>query len=105
MRWFRIILFLYVSILSWWPCADGHSGAYITGTTAIQPLDHVHEHGPCSPFCACGCCGVIVGLHYDWASLYTPIDFPSLTDEIIVYASSIPDSFSDTIWQPPKFIV
>lgn len=105
MRWFRIILFLYVSVLSWWPCADGHPEEYITGTTAFQSPDHVHEYGLCSPFCACGCCGVVVGLHYDWGSLYKQIDFPSLTDEIIAYAFSIPDSFLDSIWQPPKFIV
>lgn len=105
MRWFRVILCFYMSVLSWWPCADRHPERYNADITAIQPLDHVHEHGLCSPFCACGCCGVIVGLHYDWGSLYKPIDFPSLTDDVITYAFPIPDSILDAIWQPPKFIV
>jgi len=104
MHWVRVLLLVYVSVLSGWPCADGRPDNYGRETAVIQPSSHVHEHGVCSPFCTCGCCGVVIGLRYDLVTYQKPLVPLVHTDEETGYAFRVPDSTLDTIWQPPKFI-
>jgi len=101
----RFIFFCYTAMLSWWPCADIHAETGEGHVHAMESLNHTHSdaHDLCSPFCACGCCGMVIALHHGLGPACNPVDFPLSPDKDIINPTFfIPSSFLGKIWQPPQ---
>ncbi len=103
MKFFTVILSLYILALTAVPCIDVHGidtsnkseEFQKTSTDRSSGIDH------CSPFCTCDCCVSPVlyqdfNLHFNSFSL----DQNHFTQYFTDYVSSIFTS----IWQPPKLV-
>ncbi|RYC66459.1 hypothetical protein EQG79_29205 [Spirosoma sordidisoli] len=114
MKWFTVILSVYLLGLSLWPCADepllpvGQPGIamILSASTTESDASHHHEHDQCTPFCTCACCAATITtapqFHYSLTPSceLIPIDVASFH-----YVSApLADPLS-AIWQPPKLRV
>ncbi|MGK6352734.1 DUF6660 family protein [Parapedobacter sp. DT-150] len=105
MKVLRCILLWYVTVLACWPCADTHmEHDHGTEASVTSVADaHAHNHGLCSPFCACGCCGVVLALDHAFISVSKPFDFP-VAGNSVAHTFTVPSSIRNAIWQPPQLI-
>jgi len=104
MKIFKLILSLYVLLLSCFPCGDGldcNGKDELEIAASSGHKDHTHETESCTPFCTCSCCAASTVFQYAAASVSMPkavfasVHFKGYTD---IFLSELPFS----IWQPPK---
>jgi len=103
MKWFAILLSVFMIVISCIPCADAapeidnHAPTIIISNTDSQ--DHLPAADLCSPLCICNCCA-------GFALQTTPqktsvLIIKTITPAPVHRSVAIPNpSFS--IWQPPK---
>lgn len=74
---------------------------YSTEITHQDTHDHT-ESDLCTPFCLCGCCGMVSGVVLQW-NVYSLVKktFELSKPEIYYKSIFIPHYFGK-IWQPPK---
>lgn len=103
MKVLHFLLSIYLLVLSMAPCSDAVECTEANLTIVSSSIghdNHSHEAEMCTPFCICACCGSIVPMTQQRASL-SPLDFNSL--EITgTYNSILPLEVYHSIWQPPK---
>ncbi|WP_409013983.1 DUF6660 family protein [Dyadobacter sp. CY356] len=104
MKIFKLILSLYILLLSCFPCGDGldcNGEDELKISSSLEHKDHSHETESCTPFCTCSCCSASTLARYAIAAVKIPktvfaaVKFPA-------YADRFRPEFSFSIWQPPK---
>ncbi|WP_139378550.1 hypothetical protein [Parapedobacter luteus] len=108
MKLLRVILLMYIGVLSLIPCRDDISALGFDGplTHAASGHSDAHSHDSCSPFCVGNCCGAVWGLRMGIGPIKDPIYFPFTSDRAILYdIGLIPNWFLSKIWQPPQATV
>jgi len=109
MKVFSYILALYMVVLFIMPCADMYERESFQNHNHSEELVHQdsHDHSEakdiCSPFCLCGCCGMVSGIVLQW-NVYNLVkaktfDLPKPT---VYYTSILISRDLERIWQPPK---
>lgn len=106
MKFFNIIVSIYLVALSCLPCADMevNSLAHSSSEVAAKHQNHSHEkeNDLCSPFCVCNCCGQqILNFSQEIASQFRKIA-TEITTQIPDYKSILTSNFYGSIWQPPQ---
>lgn len=106
------IFTIYIFALAIVPCSDGGGGIveilnHLSGVEHQHISDHDQHSNDCGDdmctlFCICSCCSstvdVPVELPFQLKSLLPkPVNKPSF------FLAIIPNSFHDSIWQPPRF--
>src|SRR3970040_664687 len=101
----NLILSIYLTALSFLPCADLEVNSVVHTSKELSSYKENHSHNKekdlCSPFCSCNCCGVQILSHF-------PInfDFPLISTVIKTkepfYKSIFASNFFGSIWQPPQ---
>lgn len=103
MKWFAILLSIYLIVLSGIPCADAASAADTLGQTSINADSHSTGHSPaadlCSPLCICTCCA---GFALQTATQKVSPAVFKITIPAPAYVSVAVSYPSFSIWQPPK---
>lgn len=111
MKGFSSILALYMLALFMMPCADTYGK-----DLSLQPSrsteipqdnhDHTETQDLCTPFCLCGCCGLVSGVVLQWgvADMGRIRSFDLSKPKMYHKPAAIPCYFGD-IWQPPKINV
>lgn len=97
MRWFSVILALYVFALSVQPCTDAQVANH--ETCAVQTEGDQHEHMDlCSPFCTCTCCAGVTLVVIDHSPRVSPVGSLAYNDgtAFVLSMPRIP------VWQPPQ---
>lgn len=108
MKVFSSILALYMMVLFIMPCADMYEKDVFNNhehSTEITHQDN-HEHTDsdlCTPFCLCGCCGIVSGVVLQWnvPNIGKPKTF-DLSKPKIYYKPTFISHYLGGIWQPPK---
>ena len=102
MKFFTIILSIYILVLSLSPCGDVVDCKDHANTKTEHTGDkHDHKTENCSPFCICACCGQV----FSTASHNTDINSFSYTlseKTLTKYRESFISTHYNNIWQPPK---
>lgn len=90
------------------PCADMYEKDVFNNhehSTEITHQDN-HEHTDsdlCTPFCLCGCCGIVSGVVLQWNvfNIGKAKTF-DLSKPKVYYKSTFISHYLGGIWQPPK---
>lgn len=107
MKWFRIILAVYLLCLALVPCTDqvfneNNLTSNLTFNSSNQQPEAVHD--TCSPLCLCNCCGINITL-FKIKSKETPKDPVVFTQLIVLWKEQYIDlGYLDDIWQPPRLV-
>lgn len=112
MKVFSSILALYTLVLFMMPCADTYGKDISLRNDRSSEITHQdnHDHTEtsdlCTPFCLCGCCGLVSGVVLQWAvaDIGRIKSFDLSKPKTYHKPVSIPCYFGD-IWQPPKINV
>ena len=108
MKWFNIILSIYLVALACMPCADIEidSASHSLAVHQSEKDNHSHDkhNDLCSPFCICNCCGAQI-LNYFSVITY---NFSFISSDIKTqeptYKSINSSNFYGSIWQPPQIV-
>lgn len=109
MKYFFYILAIYMMAVFLAPCADVFEKEAFQNHNHSEELAHKKSHDhqkktdKCSPFCLCGCCGIVSGIvlqldHYNFGKAKTF----DLSKPAIYYNSLFVSRYLGEIWQPPK---
>jgi hypothetical protein len=101
MRFFKIILAVYIVALSLVPCSDGMGngdGIVKIAASAHSNTDHPDHAETCTPFCNCTCCGFAFLTSED-NFLFMTQNFSSVE---FFHNNGTALSLSYSIWLPPK---
>ncbi|WP_317125609.1 DUF6660 family protein [Rufibacter latericius] len=103
MKWFAILLSVFMTVMSCIPCADAAPRVDTPAQTSINPNTDSEDHSPaadlCSPLCICSCCaGFALQAVTQKAS---PLAFKVTIPVPVHRVASVP-TLSFSIWQPPK---
>ncbi|WP_148908956.1 DUF6660 family protein [Sphingobacterium micropteri] len=109
MKVFSSIMALYMMVLFIIPCADMyekevfHQHEHSTEIAHEDSHDHPETTDMCSPFCFCGCCGIVSGVVLQWSTFNIGkiISFDLPKPKVYYKYVFIPRYFGE-IWQPPK---
>ncbi len=102
MKWFFILLSVYIIFIATMPCADETDNCTKTHKELINDnKNHEDKNAPdtCSPFCVCSCCNVTVIFNHFFFDCNL---FKSLESFIISYYQDSISFYYHPIWQPPK---
>lgn len=91
------------------PCADTYNKDRLPHVDRSTELGHHNDHDHtetqdyCTPFCLCGCCGIVSGMVLEWHcfDIGTAKTF-DLPKPKIYYKSVLKPRYSGEIWQPPQ---
>lgn len=106
MKFFSLILSIYILALSLVPCTDGVVNE-VCGSEKIELSDsgHSHEHSnhsdDCTPFCTCTCCGSIVTIppsQYFWSPTIIVC-----SSYLFPYSLNYSFDYVEGTWHPPAF--
>jgi hypothetical protein len=103
------LLALYMLLLPGVPCSDAHNicSEKTSSTTTTTNHDHEQDHDDnCSPFCVCSCCGTSIAVfEFSTKICFTQNIFEyNVAEKVAIKNENVLASFSNAIWQPPKFI-
>ena len=101
MKFFAIIMSLYLLTLSCIPCSEAcNTDSALKISACSNQKSHKHNDEACTPFCTCSCCAA--------SAYYQPLVKPQLLKPVIQIkkypvcnVSFLSHEFS-AIWQPPK---
>ncbi|MCO5233963.1 MAG: hypothetical protein LC105_11230 [Chitinophagales bacterium] len=105
MRFFTVILSVYLLLISFAPCADA-SDSFCDKLKLehAHDQDSNHQHSDvCSPFCACNCCHLSMMANSESTYYMTDKLFIAHIEES--YSSQhyfFVSTYYQNIWQPPK---
>ncbi|MFT3679894.1 MAG: hypothetical protein QM791_06455 [Ferruginibacter sp.] len=103
MKFFTLILSLYLLSTAFLPCSDGAERAEDKGqhtSNNSKTGKHGHEEDNCSPLCVCCCCAsAFVQLT---ASHCKTVKRPLPSKKYARYTIVYPAEFYASIWQPPQ---
>lgn len=105
MKWFTVILSIYLMALSNMPCADMEVNSAMHKTAQFASEDnhsHDKDNDLCSPFCACNCCGAQVLSYQTPLSFEFPKTYCQISISLPNYNSVFISNFYGSIWQPPQ---
>jgi hypothetical protein len=113
MKIFSSIMAIYMLVLFLIPCSDSYEqDAFNIPTTSHKLSDqgeHQHkEHSDCcSPFCVCGCCGVVfdVTQYLNFNQFDINLKSFDLPKTEAIYGFIYIPSYMAEIWQPPQITV
>ena len=108
MKVFSSILALFMMALFVMPCADMYEKNVFNiqeHSTEITHQDN-HEHTDsdlCTPFCLCGCCGIVSGIVLQW-NVYSLVKAKTFdrSKPKVYYKCTLISHYLGGIWQPPK---
>jgi len=103
------ILAVYMMVVFLMPCTDTNEELSFHNQNNAQEVTHTdsHDHQDsadmCSPFCFCGCCGMVSGIVLQWHpyALVTAHTFELFRAEEYYKPIFVP-RYVGKIWQPPK---
>jgi hypothetical protein len=102
MKWFTILLSIFMMVLSCIPCADA-AEIDTLASTSIQANPDAENHAPeadlCSPLCICNCCA---GFALQTSVQKTSPAILMATTTAPVHRAVAVSNPSFIIWQPPK---
>lgn len=103
MKFFALIMSVWLLILSCLPCGDSREYNDRGATAISAKTDHQQrkqgiEH--CTPFCSCSCCSI--SLSYPNILTYTIANKLFTTKKYSAYSTPFCKEVSLAIWQPPK---
>ncbi|WP_068599335.1 DUF6660 family protein [Vaginella massiliensis] len=109
MKVFYSILAIYMMTVFLMPCTDMYEKDNFQNHNHSEELTHQgshdHQEKPdiCSPFCLCGCCGMVSGIVLQW-NVYNLVKAKTfeLSKPEIYYKSIFIPCYFGKIWQPPK---
>ncbi|WP_394342336.1 DUF6660 family protein [Taibaiella soli] len=105
MKFFTLIMSIYLLVLSCIPCNEGQEGNVITEqkiSATNQKRHHQTGNEVCTPFCTCSHCPASA-FYQPLSHFNVPITvFQSL--KYPVYNASFCLEVSLSIWQPPKIV-
>ena len=107
MKVFSYIMALYMMVLFIMPCVDMYQKDVHDHLTEIAHQDNTHDHSEtqdlCTPFCLCGCCGIVSGVVLQWSvfDIGKAKTFGLSKAKVYYKTVFIPRYFGE-IWQPPK---
>ena len=102
MKFFRVILTVYLSYLMFLPCIDKVNRKNCASEFQITSQTDQHHHMPsddCSPFCVCSCCNIGIALtiyHFESKPLLASQEMKT----ILTYGFA--SDFFQAFWQPPE---
>lgn len=104
MKWFTLILSLYMVLIACIPCMDEEAMEENTQTTAILKATTAQDqHAPlpdlCSPLCLCSCCS---GFVINSVNTILPSPAAGAVERYAYYQPQATLAPSYSIWQPPK---
>src|SRR5690606_11160086 len=110
MKVFSSIMALYMMVLFIIPCADMYekdlhlNHDHSTEISHQDTHDHTETQDFCTPFCLCGCCGIVSGVVLQWNvfDIGKAKTFDLSTKPKIYYKSVFIPRYFGEIWQPPK---
>lgn len=91
------------------PCADAYENNLVAEssqfnkTNNLNDHDHAERQDLCTPFCLCGCCGIVSGivLQLNTFNIEKIKTFDFSKTKVYYKTILIPRYFGE-IWQPPK---
>lgn len=103
MRFFFLLLGLYLLGLSFMPCRDRHGieGKKGTSITMLSSNEsHEDADDSCTPFCTCSCCAISI----NYTPLFRLVAVKPFTfsRQFPLYQEKATHSNIYNIWQPPK---
>ncbi|WP_141384455.1 DUF6660 family protein [Flavobacterium flevense] len=108
MKWFNIILSIYLIALASMPCADMEVNSAVHSLNVHQAEHDNHSHDKskdlCSPFCICNCCGAQVLSYFPAISYDFPVISTVIKSKEPYYKSVFYSNFYGSIWQPPQIV-
>jgi hypothetical protein len=110
MKFFSLILSVYIFCLAIMPCNDMHLLLEESKQAIAHHDDHTtHDHDQdtekhCSPFCTCTCCHTSVNFEFGSKNVLVSTKFVQVSrvDNTFLYYDSPSSTYRNTIWQPPK---
>ncbi len=91
------------------PCADVNENeifeehTHYTETAHSHNEDHSHAGDLCTPFCVCGCCGIVSGVVLLWNGFnFGKMISSDLPKPVVYYNTLFIPRYIGKIWQPPK---
>ncbi|WP_262245836.1 DUF6660 family protein [Parapedobacter soli] len=108
MKVFSSILALFMMALFLMPCADIYEKNVFNNQEHSTEITHqdTHDHTEsdlCTPFCLCGCCGIVSGVVLQWNIFNIgKIKSFDLSKPKVYYKSIFISRYLGEIWQPPK---
>ncbi|WP_373422661.1 DUF6660 family protein [Pontibacter ummariensis] len=103
MKWFAILLSVFMMVISCVPGADAAPGEDALAQTTINSNTDSEDHSPaadlCSPLCICNCC---TGFVLQKSPQKTNLFVIRAIIPAAVYQIAAISSLSYSIWQPPK---
>lgn len=102
------IITAYLVALFIMPCGDlykkdmSHAHEYPIQTS--YQYDHVHAEAvdSCSPFCVCGCCGMVSSVDFQWGIYTVKVKSFVLSKSKVYFRPIFIPSYFGEIWQPPQ---
>ena len=107
MKVFSSIMALYMMVLFIIPCADMYEKDINHNHSIEISYQHIRNHtetqDSCTPFCVCGCCGMVSGVVLQWNAFdFNEILSFDISKPKIYYKSVFISLYFGEIWQPPK---
>ncbi|WP_460893971.1 DUF6660 family protein [Rufibacter soli] len=103
MKWFAVLLSVFMIVMSCVPCADAAQGEDTLAQTNISSNQDSDAHSPvtdlCSPLCICNCCA---GFTLLTANLKTNSLVVKITIQEPIYQEVAARTPTFSIWQPPR---
>lgn len=109
MKVFYSILAIYMMTVFLMPCTDMYEKDNFQNHNHSEELTHQgsHDHQEttdmCSPFCLCGCCGIVSGIVLQ-CNVYSLVKAKTfdLSKPKVYYKCTFISHYLGKIWQPPK---
>ncbi|WP_394344115.1 DUF6660 family protein [Rufibacter hautae] len=103
MKWFAILLSVFMIVISCIPCADAAPRVDTLAQTSINSNTGSEDHSPaadlCSPLCICSCCA---GFAMQTVTQKTSPLAVKVTIPVPVHRVVGVPTLSFSIWQPPR---
>ncbi|MET7001453.1 DUF6660 family protein [Chitinophaga defluvii] len=101
MKFFALIMGVWLLILSCLPCGDSRECNDQRATTiSANHQQHNHDIEHCAPFCTCSCCSISMSCHK--IPIYIIAKKVFATKNYSDYPTPFCKEVSHAIWQPPK---
>ena len=105
----RFIVFAIITLavlLTLQPCQEiqafAPAGSADASVVQLLGAEDCEDRDECSPFCICSCCSHLVSYHMPGATFEFVSNAETDTALISLYQRSHPETFRNTVWQPPK---
>ncbi|WP_298316459.1 DUF6660 family protein [uncultured Aquimarina sp.] len=104
MKFFTIILSVFILGLELVPCSDAFNSEHKEEVSCNDEQDHSHDtDDSCTSICICACCGVTIT--YELLKQFNvEVRTDIISKDDCIYQSDYTFYFFPNIWQPPQLI-